>query len=403
MDDRTFDGLLRQALMDANLDEFRAAQEGADGLELAFSSRYLRQRGKLLADPFGWARRRSRPVWKQALYRAACILLACSLTLGALMAASPRVRAVVLNWLREISGNIMTYSTVSRSEAEDLPSNWRITWLPEGWKLQHMSRNSWRYRRENGAGSLTYACYTPDAAQLITNVDDVADAESVRSTIRIQGHSADYYQSEKYHVLVWENRDGYLFMLQGDGSLEEADFLKIAESITFYAGPDTAYGMGWEPPGYEPMYRDELIGAAEEAWTYNRTMLTWQYITDPVCPFTTPDGEPEEVTVRGLTGWYWAGEDTETEESVDSFTVNGEPVSGSTVTIGDVIIMAGGDADEPGTLVWTDPETNTAFLLEGALDREDLLHMAESVTEKEPEPSRPSGNSMVVSGTAYGG
>lgn len=400
MDERTFDGLLRRALMDANLERFRDVLDGADGLDPAFSSRYLRQRMKLLADPFGWVGKTVRPLWKKVLRNAACLLLACTLALGALLAASPTVRAAVLNWLREIGGSLITYSAPGRTEAEALPSNWRPAWLPEGWSLEYLSRNSWRYREEDGPGSLTYACYTPDAAQLITNVDGEDDAESVRSTVQVRGTSADYYQSEGYRMLVWENEDGYLFLLRGS-SLEEADFLRIAESIAFYEGPDAAYGMGWVPPEYEPMYRDEVIGAAEETWTYDRTTLTWRYIEDPICPLATPDGEPEEVTVNGLTGWYWAGE--EPEDSDDSVTVNGESVSGSTVIMGGVSITVSGTSNQAGTLVWTDPETNTAFWLEGVLDRDDLLRMAESVTEQAPEPSKPSGNAMVTSGTAYGG
>ena len=35
----------------------------------------------------------------------ACIILACSIALGGLMVVSPTVRAAVLNWLQEISGN----------------------------------------------------------------------------------------------------------------------------------------------------------------------------------------------------------------------------------------------------------------------------------------------------------
>lgn len=401
-----FESLVRRALMDANLLQFETVLKNADSMNPDFSPRYRRDRLHLLADPFGWMKRKAQSIWKKALRNVACVLLACTLTLGTLMAVSPTVRAAVLNWLREISGNLITYSTVSKTEGDALPSNWRITWLPEGWRLEYMSRNLWRYEEENGAGSLMYACYTPDAAKLTTNVNDVADADSVRNIVQIQGSSADYYQSEKYRVLLWENADKYLFLLRGGTSLEEADFLKIAESIAFYAGPDTAYEMGWAPPEYEPMYRDELVGAAEETWTYNRTMLTWQYITDSICPLAAPDGEPEEVTVGGLTAWYWAGEAPETQDSgTTTITSGGESaeMEGSTVVMGDVSITVSTTTDQSGTLVWTDPETNTTFLLEGALDRYDLLRMAESVTEKEPEPSKPSGNSMVMSGTAYGG
>ncbi len=405
MDERTFDGLLRRALMDANLEQFRDVLDQAGSLEPTFSAGYLRRRMRLLADPFGWARRAVRPLWKKALGSAACVLLACTVTLGALMAVSPTVRAAVLHWLREISGSEMTYSTAGRPGAEDQPSGWRVAWLPEGWRLDEMSNSFWKYREERGADSLIFGCYPPDAGRLTTNVADAVDADSVRSTVQIQGYSADYYRSEQYRVLVWEDRDGYLFMLRDRGSMEEADFFKAAESVSLYAGPDKAYEMGWVPPAYQPVYRAELAGAAEEMWTCDGISLTWRYVTGSVCPLRMPDGEPETVAVGSLTGRYWAGEETEAPAGTTVVTVGGESLETeeSTVAMEGVTITVSSDAHRPGTLVWTDPDAGTTFLLEGALGREELLRMAESVTEKEPEPSKPSGSIQVAAGTASGG
>ena len=88
MDER----MLRLALMEANQERFREALEGADR-DVAWSPRYLRQRARMLADPFGWAKRMARPVWKRAVRAAACAALVCLVTLGGLMAVSPTVRA----------------------------------------------------------------------------------------------------------------------------------------------------------------------------------------------------------------------------------------------------------------------------------------------------------------------
>lgn len=407
MDERSFDARLRLALMDANLERFRPVLDGADRTEPAFSHRYLRQQQRLLADPLGWARRTVRPLWKKALQSAACVLLACAVTLGGLMAVSPTVRAAVLNWLREISGNTITYFSPNRTEAETLPSNWRITWLPEGWELQEVSDFGWKYREAEGRGSLQFACFSPSDSQLTTNVSGADNPEEVHGTIQIQGHTADYYVTDQSRVLVWENEVGYLLMLRGD-HMDEEPFLKIAGSIAFYEGTDTAYEMGWVPVEYEPMYRDELIGAAEEAWTYNQKTLLWQYVTDPVCPFAVPGGEPEPVTVNGLAGRFWAAErPPEDSPGTGVTTVDGEVVSdGGSTYVGDdfiVIISSSTDKEETAVLLWTDPETSTTFLLKGALSREDLLRMAESVTEKEPQPKKPSQNMMITSGTAYDG
>ena len=402
MAEKSFDALVRQALLDAAWQEYGAAWEAAE--EPDFSPEYLRWRTRLLADPFAWMKKRMRPLWLKILRTAACLVLACAVVLGSLMAVSPSVRAAVLYWLREISGNLMTYSADARAQADALPSNWHITWLPEGWELRDMTRNTWKYAGPAGQGSLTYACYVPEDAELITNVDDTEDAGSARETVQVQGYRGDYYESGKYRVLLWENEAGYLFMLRTSTAMEKDVFLKIAESVEFYAGPGIAYEMGWVPPEYEPLYRDELIGAAQEVWTFSETSLTWRYITDPLCPFALPDGVPEEVTVGDLTGQYWAAEEAFEPSEPAKTTVNGEPVenSGSTIEVGGVTISISGspEDDQTGTLVWTDPDTDTVFFLEGALDRSDLMRMAESVVQTAPDPSSPSHGAMVLEGTA---
>ena len=48
-------------------------------------------------------------MWQKIITNVACIILVCSIALGGLMVVSPTVRAVVLNWLRDISGNRITY------------------------------------------------------------------------------------------------------------------------------------------------------------------------------------------------------------------------------------------------------------------------------------------------------
>lgn len=404
MAEKSFDALLRQALLEANWREYQSLWETAQDPDL--SPDYRRWRMQLLSDPFGWVKKRLRPLWAKVLRTAACLLLASAVALGSLMAVSPTVRAAVLNWLREISGNLMTYSAQRQAETEALPSNWRITWLPEGWGLQNMTTSIWKYRGTSGKGSLIYSCYAPGSTDLTTNVDDVSDAEAVRETIQVQGTQADYYESDGYRVLLWENEEGFLFMLRGDFFLDGEDFLKIAESVAYYDGPDIAYELEWIPKDYEPMYRDELVGAAQEMWTFNKTSLTWLYVTDPICDFLLPDGEPEEVTIGDFTAQYWAAEEPFESEDSTQIKVNGESVegNGSSVTVGGATITVSGgpDTDQTGTLLWTDPDTNTTFLLEGALDRYDLMRMAESLVQTAPDPSTPSHHSMLMEGTAGG-
>lgn len=78
-----FDILLRQALMDANLAQYRRALQSVEAKEPDFSPGYLRERMRVLADPQGWARRRSggrrRLDWRIIAIAAALLLLsACA-------------------------------------------------------------------------------------------------------------------------------------------------------------------------------------------------------------------------------------------------------------------------------------------------------------------------------------
>ena len=78
-----FDMLLRRALMDANLEQYRRTLQNAEAKEPAFSPGYLRERARLLADPWRWARRRSgggqRLDWRLIAIVAALLLLsACA-------------------------------------------------------------------------------------------------------------------------------------------------------------------------------------------------------------------------------------------------------------------------------------------------------------------------------------
>ena len=79
-----FDMLLRRALMDANLAQYQRALQNAEAKEPNFSPGYLRERMRLLADPWEWGRRRSggrgrRLNWRLIAIVAALLLLsACA-------------------------------------------------------------------------------------------------------------------------------------------------------------------------------------------------------------------------------------------------------------------------------------------------------------------------------------
>ena len=219
-------------------------------------------------------------------------------------------------------------------------------------------------------------------------MDGASDAGENHTTVTVQGYQADLFQSEGTILLTWQNEAGYLFMLRATDFGDTETLLSMAEGVVPYEGPGVAWEMGWVPEGYEPMYRDEGAGAVQQVWVRDGTTLTWQYVTDPICPFETPEEEPEES--EGPT-----------------ITVNGKEIQaeGSSVTVGGVTIITGGspDMEETGTLIWTDPDTNTTFFLEGALDRFDLRDMAVRTEETEPQLSPPTKRAQSITGTAGGG
>lgn len=387
---RKFDALLTEALAEACWQECRRDWEAEE--EAVFSPAYLRWRAALLADPFAWARRKLRPVWLRAVRAAACVVLALAVALGSLMAVSPTVRAAVLRWLREITGNYITYSSAEQGDTARYSTR-RLTWLPDGWTLQDMGRNTWEYRRADNGGRLILSCHNAEDYHVTTNVDDVADAEDVRRDVQVRGCLADYYLSQDYQLLVWEEA-GYVFLLRGSG-LEEEDFFRAAESVEPYSGADTAYELGWVPAKYDFLTRSEPAGAAMEEWMDNGVILTWQYVIDPVCSFRTPEGEPEELSLDGgENAWYWAPTEPVPEEAPAG---QDEPIE-----VGGVVISSGVfSPDSNGTLIWE--KDDAMFYLSAPLMKEDLIAMAERVRETEPSLTPLSGNTMILEGAAGGG
>lgn len=383
---RDFDQRLRDALIDANLLEFEVLL--AVDRDFDFSPQYRRERMRMLADPFGWAKRRSRSPWKRAARNIACVLLACTVAFGALMAVSPSVRAAVLNWLREFGGDTVTYSSnpyaVSPAPADAAVQDWQITWLPEEYTLHNFYTMSgfskWFFLSTASGDSLDFGCSAPGGNSHI-QIGTIPDPEEVRKDVLVRGCAADYYADETEQLLVWETPEGFLLRLLARGPLEQETLIRIAESAVCYSDRTPAYEMGWTPPDFHDLESLYGNGTYHQEWARRGVLLSWQYVVRPACPFTAPEGEPEEVTVDGLPARFWASKETPTSDGPDSF------VSG----IGGVTIVSGvstGD-DTNSTLMWEDPETGAAFCLRGELGKDDLLRMAESVRQRESPAERP--------------
>lgn len=84
-----FDILLRQGLMDANLEQYGRVLQSAEAKEPDFSPRYLRERMRLLAAPQDWERRQARPApRRRRIPRGAAIAIAVLLLITAAAAVT---------------------------------------------------------------------------------------------------------------------------------------------------------------------------------------------------------------------------------------------------------------------------------------------------------------------------
>ncbi len=372
---KDYDSLLFRALIGANLLEYKANMDSAESAEYSYSPRYNRFRLQILANPFRWAKKKKRPMWQKIITNVACIILACSIALGGLMVVSPTVRAAVLTWLQEISGNRITYFSSEDNSLTADRTSWRPTWLPEGWVVTDIysrsSRSWWGYKDSNGSGaSLTCACFAPSSVDSMTTIIDADDMDKAHTTVRIQEYTADLYEGENDILLVWEDQDGYLFWMSG-WMIDQATIEQIANSMTYYQKDGIDYEVNWLPDGYELISQYESNGAAQNEWVKSGAKLTLQYITDPLCPWEESSREYELVDVSGVQAKYWPNLVSDEEAYLDS-------TEGSQFSF-----KIDYGIEKTAVLTWEDPDTNTIFRLRGVLSKEDILHIAENLTRSE--------------------
>lgn len=380
--------MLRRALMEANLERFRDVLEGADR-DWDWSPRYLRSRTRLLADPFGWAKRMARPVWKRAARAAACVALACLVTLGGLMAVSPTVRAAVLGWLREITENGIFYTALgNRDGAEDRePPDWMLTDLPEGWALDSASDlgSSAEKQYRCGESWVRFICSYPDEGTIGWGVGDPESGES-RREVTVNGYTAELYGDEQSAMLAWQDEDGMLFYFTS-AHVDPDALVEMAASAAPEETELPFYDPTWLPEGY---WLDETTGgggaALESIWISadGNDSLT---LLCSATPLTLPEEEAEDVEVQGNAAQFWAAEEPH-EDADRQVTVGGETVEGNTVEVGGVTItvgsVAGSQSTDAGTLAWQNSE-GIYFRLHGTESMGTLLRVAASITEATEE------------------
>lgn len=171
--------------------------------------------------------------------------------------------------------------------------------------------------------------------------------------------------------LVWENKQGNLFWLSG--SLDQATMEKIAGSVAeVKSEPLPEYALTILPAGASLFSRSTLPEVVKEQWSVEGSGgFSWTYSTLPLHAGGT--GTVETVKVNGSEARFW-------QEKTQVLTV--------VAKTGDSETSATLGGSTCSSLLWTDPETKINFLLQGHLDRDVLIFMAEHVGVKNAEAGK---------------
>lgn len=232
-----FDKMLRSALMDAARAEWEQVMEEPQA-EPEFSARYLRERKRLLKDPFGYAKRKSRPMWKKVLQTAASIVLVAGIGLGGVLAVSPEARAWVVWRMSVAQGE--DFAVFTKPEHMDGlldASRFQPTYIPDGFEMVWEDRapDAWlKLDYEDGAGN--YIDYR--AVSLSSSVDFSFHLDNEHSDsfeISVNGLPATLMvaNTEGYSsYLVWmDGEAGVAYCITA--TLDREELIQIAESVTY--------------------------------------------------------------------------------------------------------------------------------------------------------------------------
>ncbi|MEG2146650.1 MAG: DUF4367 domain-containing protein [Lachnospiraceae bacterium] len=229
MNDENLDKLMHKVIIDALHTEWSDTLNGTPSLRP--SRKYQQAMKAMLRDPFAWYRKKIRPMWKKALQTVAVIMIAISLSFGALMAASPAVRAVVIQWAREWYETHIVYRYSGEAILEKMPQ-YEISSLPEGYKeIDRFTSSGYvsiTYQNEDGL-LLYLDCnfiQQGSAGDVVTDDMDVSD-------ISVNGYTGQLFLSQnstQSSAITWiDENQNIQFTI--DGFADPKGLLHMAESV----------------------------------------------------------------------------------------------------------------------------------------------------------------------------
>lgn len=234
MNDQEFDRLLRRAMLDAVSADFAQVLAEPDVLPPA-SPRHERSMRQLRRDPLAWVRRRSRPLWRQALHTAAMFVLVCALSAAVVLTISPQARARVQRWFIEARERDVVYRYSAPSDGSELP-NYVLGRVPDGYTLDHVFAPDGQMMRE-------YAYYNASGQWLLFSYvkaqEGAAHSFSTQNTavrsVTVLGWEGKLFLPDQPDLvstaLTWVDEDAQV-QFTIDAYLSEDDLLALARSIS---------------------------------------------------------------------------------------------------------------------------------------------------------------------------
>ena len=168
--------------------------------------------------------------WHIVAQRAAAVILAVLLGLGAWLAVDQDARAAVIRWVREVYENSIVYRFFGDAPTEK-NFFYKLTWVPEGYEITNQvgddSTQTVVYQKESDVFTFMYLRTTEDGLpQLLETI-----GEGV--TVSINGLSGQYYSAANNTTtnnLVWIDEDDRVFFCISS-FLPYEDIMHIAEGV----------------------------------------------------------------------------------------------------------------------------------------------------------------------------